>query len=149
MSEPSRDLQIQISEAELATTSYHHIRIRMLSTIGAPVEVKLMPKREFHTFLTVHSAVNFSLLVICFMITIILLAYGIFCREEVYTFLGITALFMFLWILQLKGIGPLYVWNKVAELNNSSRLVYFFVTGFFVMSTILLVSIMREGNPEV
>ena len=148
MSDPSRDLQIQISEAELSSTSYHRLRIRLLSTLGAPVELRLMPKREFHSYLTLHSAINFSLMVICLLITVVLLAYGFFCREDIYKLLGITSLFMLMWILQLKGIGPVYIWNWVSELNNSSRLVYFFVTGFFVMSALLMVVIIREANQD-
>lgn len=149
MSDPFRDLSVQISEAELFSNTYHHLRVKLVSTIGAPVELKLMSKREFHNSLTVYSAVNFSLVVICLLITVILLAYGIYCKEFVYRLLAFAAMFMFLWILQLKGMGPVYLWSQVAILNNSSRLIYFFITGFFVLSTLLLVGIIREVNSEL
>ncbi|MBP5357559.1 MAG: response regulator [Treponema sp.] len=149
MSDPFRDLIVQISEAELSSNTYHNLRVKLVSTIGAPVELKLLSKREFHNSLTVHSAVNFTLVVICFLVTVILLAYGIFCKESIYRLLSVSAMFMFLWILQLKGIGPVYLWNQVSLLNNSSRLVYFFTTGFFVLSTLLLVGIIREVNSDI
>ncbi|MBO4320349.1 MAG: response regulator, partial [Treponema sp.] len=151
MSVPSWKLIIPIDSTELDRNIYHHLRVKHLrvkivSNLGIPIDLRLLSKGEFYNQSMVNSAMSLTLEVICLLITIILFVCGCFFRDYIYRLIAIASLFLLLLILQLKGIGPVYLWNWLALMSNSSRLVYLFSTCFFIFSILVLKGIFVEAN---
>lgn len=149
MSDPSWELIISVNEAELPKSTYQHLRVKVVSSFGVPVHVSLYSKDEFQKSGMFFSTANFVTFGFSFLIIIFLFACGIIFKDNIYRLLAFASLFMFFLILQLKGLGPMYLWNFIVTFDNSSRLTYFLGAGSFILSVFVMTEIVREENKTI
>ena len=148
MNSPSWRMYIPFT-SNLENGAVHHIRVKLISTIGSPVNISIVPLRNYDYQTSWYSMICF-LLSGLFLISIALLfLYGCFFKDKIYLFLSGAAFFSLLTIAELKGIGPIYIWNPLTILEYSQRSIYFLELFAFCFITIDFIYIAKEVNKEV
>src|SRR5574344_273390 len=149
MSSPTWRLCIPINEAALDKEAVHHVRIKMMSHISSPVNIKLVPRRSYDFQTSWFSMVCYISGGLFLISIFFVFFYGLLFKDPIYRLLSGSALFLFLTEVELKGTGPVYLWNFLVPLAHSPRLMYFFsdCTIVYLVATFLFIS--TENNKKV
>lgn len=122
---PNWRLCIPFSEVTFPEEKEHHIRIRLVSYIGSPVIVSIVPKRVFDSSQSFLEFYTYCIFGIFILISLMLLAIGIGLKEKPYLALAGAAFTFTILQMQMRGIGPVYLWNGLmTKIPHSVRIMY-------------------------
>ena len=110
-----------------------HLIIRTQAYIGAPINVRIIPRRQFLSQTHELLMKQFLILGMYLLATAFILIYGISQRNKIFIILGTSAVSFILLMLQQKGFGPVYLWNSVSSLPHSPRIIYYLSTLTFIL----------------
>ncbi|MBP5176065.1 MAG: hypothetical protein ILP07_09170 [Treponema sp.] len=144
MSVPSWRLVIPLDESDLSDGPVHRVRVRMCAYLGAPVSFSLQPARNYNSSNLILATFNFGIIVICFVLIVIIFAIALVFKDSAYLLLGITAFLQFLLMLQIKGLGQVFIWNFIAVIPHAPRLTYFMSFAVLSMTAVSFCRIVSE-----
>ena len=122
-------------------------RIKIKNHNGNFIYIKLVDELDFFNSRRIYFAKLYIILGISFCIFVLLFIYAIAVRRPMPFFLSMAALFYILLQLQLKGIGPVFLWNFLNPFSFSTRLAYYFES-FILMFLILSADTVLKGNSK-
>ena len=124
MSVPSWRQVIPLDESQMSDGPVHRVRIRMCAYLGAPVSFSLLPLRNYNHTNMILTTFNFAIIALCLVLVAYILVIGLVFRDSAYIILSITAFLQFLLMLQVKGIGQVFIWNFMAVIPHFPRMTY-------------------------
>ena len=127
----------------------HKIRLRISSSIGERIHVKIIPENEFSDSTNRFYRLFHLMGGIAFFIIIFLIAIGIIIKDPYYIMLSITAIFFVLLQMQTRGVGPVYIWNEISSLCDASRPWYVFECGLFSSIVIAATILLRNNSRPI
>src|SRR5574344_2705250 len=139
---PSWRQYVPINEAVLDKTIVHHIRIKLMAHIGSPVNIRFIPRREYNVQTSWFSMVCYLVGGLFLVAIPFIFVYGLVFKDPVYRVLSGSALFFFLTEVELKGTGPVFLWNFLAPFKYSQRITYVLsdITFLYLIATFLLIA---------
>lgn len=129
--------------------SEHKIRMRISSSIGEKIHVKIIPENVFSDTTNKFYRIFHLMGGIALFIILFLIAIGIIIKDPYYIVLSITAIFFMLLQMQTRGVGPVYVWNEISSLCDASRPWYFFECGLFSSIAIAATILLRKNSKPI
>lgn len=124
-------------------------RVKIKNHNGNFIYIKLFTELDFFNARRTYFAKLYIALGISFCIFALLFIYAVAVRQSMPFFLSMVALFYILLQLQLKGIGPVFLWNFLNLVSLSTRLAYFF-ENFILMFLILSAdTILKSSSKSV
>lgn len=133
MSSPSWRQNIPLNEAELETNMVHHIRIRMYSPTATPVNIKITPRRSFDYQTSWFSIICYLLGGFFIIGIFVLFIYGLIFKDKVYLLLSGSSFCLLLSLVEIKGIGPVYIWNAIAPIVRCPNTTFFFANSALIL----------------
>lgn len=127
----------------------HKIRLRISSSIGEKIHVKIIPENEFSDSTNRFYRLFHIMGGIAVFIIIFLVAIGIIIKDPYYIMLSVTAIFFVLLQMQTRGVGPVYVWNEISSLCDASRPWYVFECGLFSSIVIAATILLRKNSRPI
>ena len=139
---PSWRQYVPINEAVLDKAIVHHIRIKLMAHIGSPVNIRFVPRRAYNVQTSWFSMVCYLVGGLFLVAILFIFVYGLVFKDPVYRVLSGSALFFFLTEVELKGTGPVFLWNFLAPLKYSQRITYVFadITFLYLIATFLFIA---------
>lgn len=122
-------------------------RIKIKNHNGNFIYIKFVTELDFFNSRRIYFAKLYIVLGISFCIFALLFIYAVAVRQPMPFFLSMAALFYILLQLQLKGIGPVFLWNFLNPFSFSTRLAYYFES-FILMFLILSADTVLKGNSK-
>ena len=112
---------------------YLNIRIKMTSSRGDPVNVKIIPNSELFRSITISLSKLYLSYGIGICLFFILLIVGILLKDPAYILLAISSLFHILRAMDAKDVIPILLWNNETKLPPSGKLEYI-IDGLGILS---------------
>ena len=112
---------------------YLNIRIKMTSSRGDPINVKIIPNSELFRSITISLSKLYLSYGIGICLFFILLIVGILLKDPAYILLAISSLFHILRAMDAKDVIPILLWNNETKLPPSGKLEYI-IDGLGILS---------------
>lgn len=112
---------------------YLNIRIKMTSSRGDPINVKIIPNSELFRSITISLSKLYLSYGIGVCLFFILLIVGILLKDPAYILLAISSLFHILRAMDAKDVIPILLWNNETKLPPSGKLEYI-IDGLGILS---------------
>ena len=112
---------------------YLNIRIKMTSSRGDPINVKIIPNSELFRSITISLSKLYLSYGIGICLFFILLIVGILLKDPAYILLAISSLFYILRAMHAKDVIPILLWNNETKLPPSGKLEYI-IDGLGILS---------------
>lgn len=117
---------IPIKLEDFTASSKNILRIKMKSTIGSPIYIKLLQENEWERNTAYNSILNYVLSGFFLICIIFLFSFGSFLKDPLYTRLSFLGFLLFIVLLLLKGTGPVFFWNWLSVLTSQNKQIYIF-----------------------
>ncbi len=129
----------------------YRARIRFISYTGAPVNLNLYTQRQFYSYLYIFTTFVFFLLGVCLIISIAIFVFGIVFRDKIYILLGLASFLVLCLLVNLTGVGSIYLWNGLSTKVSSQKIMYIFADTMFctLIADYLMITKENKINEEV